>query len=151
MIHHILTKKAPEPVGPYSQAVKAGDYLFISGQLGTDPETGSFEESIGKQTKQAIKNLIAIVETAGGNLKSIVYVTVYLSDIPICGMPINHGRCVYVTVYLSDIRDFSEMNKVYAEFFENTRPARVTVESPHLPKNARVEISAIAYIPGDKK
>ncbi len=129
MIHHILTKKAPEPVGPYSQAVKAGDYLFISGQLGTDPETGSFEESIGKQTKQAIKNLIAIVETAGGNLKSIVY----------------------VTVYLSDIRDFSEMNKVYAEFFENTRPARVTVESPHLPKNARVEISAIAYIPRDEK
>ncbi len=129
MIKSIFTEKAPEPVGPYSQAVKAGDYLFLSGQLGINPQTGNIEDGIEKQTEQAIRNLIAIVETAGGTTENIVQ----------------------ITVYLQNIDEFPEMNRVYGKFFRNIRPARITVESPHLPKNARVEISAIAYIPGDKK
>ncbi len=120
----IYSKETPNPVGPYSQAVKAGNFIFVSGQLGIDPVTGELAQDIASQTERAIKNIEAILKVAGASLQDIVR----------------------VTVYLKDMDDFGEMNKVYEKYFGEIAPARVAVAVESLPKDARIEMDAIAYI-----
>ena len=119
----IHTDKAPAAIGPYSQGIAAGDFVFVSGQLPLDPETGSFPEGIAAQTRQSIRNLREILLAAGTDL----------------------DRVVKTTVFLFDMNDFGAMNAVYAELFgaENC-PARAAIEVRRLPKDALVEIEAIA-------
>lgn len=118
----ILSKKAPQPVGPYSQGIEAGGFLFVSGQLGIDPETGAkVEGGIEKETEQTLKNIQAILEEAGLKLKD----------------------AVKVTVYLRNISDFSKMNEVYSRFFTDNKPARACVEA-NLVKDFLVEIDCVA-------
>jgi 2-iminobutanoate/2-iminopropanoate deaminase len=120
----ICSEEAPAAIGPYSQAIKAGNFLFVSGQLPIDPATGQFAGGdISSQTKQGLKNLQAIVETAGMTVDDIIK----------------------VTVYLSDMNNFAAMNEVYATVFKAVYPARVAIEAARLPKDALVEIDAIAY------
>ncbi|HUS70461.1 MAG TPA: RidA family protein [Anaerolineae bacterium] len=119
----VATEKAPRAVGPYSQAVIAGGFVFTSGMLALDPQTGDVVgEDIGAQTRQALSNMQGILEAAGSSL----------------------DRVVKITVFLTDIGAFSQMNAVYAEFFPVDPPARSTVEVGPLPKGALIEIDAIA-------
>ncbi|MBE6945902.1 MAG: RidA family protein [Ruminococcaceae bacterium] len=119
----IQTPNAPAAIGPYSQAVRAGDLLFISGQLPIDPATGAFAgEDIATQTRQSLKNVQAILEAAGYTCADVVK----------------------TTVLLADMGDFAEMNQVYAQFFPESCPARAAFAVKTLPKNALVEIEAIA-------
>jgi 2-iminobutanoate/2-iminopropanoate deaminase len=123
MNNMISTEKAPAAIGPYSQAVEAGNMIFVSGQLPLDPETMVFvSEDIQEQTKQCLKNLTAILQSAGYEAKDIVK----------------------VTVFLKDMNDFARMNEVYATFFTDHKPARAAVEVARLPKDAQVEIEAVA-------
>ena len=117
------TDKAPAAIGPYSQAVEAGDMIFISGQLPLDPETMAFASGeIQEQTRQSLVNLKAILESAGYRMEQIIK----------------------TTVFIKDMNEFGEMNETYAEFFQEHKPARACVEVARLPKDARVEIEAIA-------
>ena len=119
----ISTKKAPGAIGPYSQAIQAGDFVYTSGQLGLDPATGTFPEgSIKEQTRQSLTNVAAILEEAGSSM----------------------AKVVKTTVFLADMNDFAEMNGVYAEFFSEPYPARSAVAVNTLPKNALVEIEVVA-------
>jgi 2-iminobutanoate/2-iminopropanoate deaminase len=119
----INTDKAPKPVGPYSQAISVGGFLFLSGQIPLIPKTGELVKgSVSEQTKQIISNLKSVLEEAGCSL----------------------GNVVKTTVFLKDLSDFEEMNRTYAECFGNTKPARTTVEVSRLPKDVSVEIEAIA-------
>lgn len=119
----IHTDKAPAAIGPYSQAVKTGSLLFVSGQLPLDPATGAFAgEDITSQTRQALKNVQAILEEAGYSLTDVVK----------------------ATVLLAEISDFAAMNAVYAEFFKTNCPARAAFAVKDLPKGALVEIEVIA-------
>ncbi len=121
----ISTKEAPAAVGPYAQAVRAGGFLFASGQIGLDPATGRMAEGgVEAETRRALRNLAAVLEAGGSGL----------------------GRVLRATVYLADMRDFAAMNGVYAEAFGEHRPARACVEVAALPKGARVEIDAIASV-----
>ncbi len=120
----ISTDKAPAAVGPYSQAVRAGDMLFISGQIPIDPATGRMVEGLEAQVTQVLENLKAIVEEAGGNMGSIVK----------------------VTVLLQSMDDFKAMNGIYAGYFESDPPARAAFEVGALPLGALVEIEAIALL-----
>jgi 2-iminobutanoate/2-iminopropanoate deaminase len=118
----VETGKAPSPIGPYSQAVIAGDYIFASGQTPLIPETGELiEGSIGEQTVQALRNLSVVLEAAGSNL----------------------GRVLKTTVYLADMNDFAAMNEAYARFFTDEPPARTTIQAARLPRDARVEIELV--------
>jgi len=124
----IFTDKAPAPVGPYSQGVVAGGWLFIAGQIPIDPSSGKFVEgSFEDKARRVLENIKAIVEAAGGTLRDVVKVTVYLRDISL----------------------FERFNKVYAEYFSDEPPARVVVEVSNLPKGADLEVEAIAYL-GEK-
>ena len=119
----VKTDKAPQAVGPYSQAVKVGNFLFISGQIAINPETGKLEgETVAEQTERVLKNIEAILREAGFSLKNMVK----------------------TTVYLKNMCDFADMNEVYAKFFGEHRPVRATVEVSNLPLGALVEIEAIA-------
>lgn len=119
----ISTPKAPAAIGPYSQAVKAGGMLYISGQLPIDPATGAFAAGdVSGQTRQSLENIGAILAEAG------------------CGF----GSIVKVTVLLADIGDFAAMNAVYAEYFTEACPARAAFAVKDLPKGALVEIEAVA-------
>ena len=121
----IGTEKAPAAVGPYSQAIRAGDLLFVSGQLGIDPGTGKLVDGgVEKQTEQALRNLVSIIEAAG-------------SDI---------GSVVKATVFLQNMSDFSTMNGVYGSFFESDPPARAAIEVAQLPLGGLVEIEAIVHL-----
>jgi len=120
----VLTAKAPAPVGPYSQAVRAGGLLFVAGQIPLDPATGAMPSGIAEQTRRVLLNVQAVLEAAGGSLADVVK----------------------TTVFLCDITEFPAMNEVYATFFAESPPARSTVGVSHLPKGARVEIEAIAVI-----
>jgi len=121
----IFTEKAPRPVGPYSQAIKADNFLFISGQIPIDPSTGKLVEgSFKDKVERVLDNVKDIVEAAGGTLDDIVK----------------------VTVYIKDITKFTEFNETYAEYFRARPPARVVVEVSNLPLNAELEVEAIAYI-----
>ncbi|MBC7910405.1 MAG: RidA family protein [Pyrinomonadaceae bacterium] len=119
----IKTERAPQAIGPYSQAVKAAGFVFASGQIPIDPETGEFVAGgVAEQTAQVLKNLSAVLEAAGTTLEQVVK----------------------TTVFLADMKDFAAMNEVYARFFTGNAPARATVEASALPRDARVEIEAIA-------
>ena len=121
----IATKNAPAAIGPYSQAVQAGNMLFASGQLGLDPATGQFPEGgVKEQTAQAFKNVKAILTEAGLTMDNVVK----------------------TTVFLADMGDFAAMNEVYAVQFEGTFPARSAVAAKTLPKNALVEVEVIAVL-----
>ena len=119
----IDTKNAPAAIGPYSQAIEAGNTLYISGQIPLDPITMEFvSEDVKEQTHQCLKNLMAIIEEAGLTLENVVK----------CG------------IFLKDMNDFAAVNEVYGEYFNTHKPARFCVEVARLPKDAKVEIDAIA-------
>ena len=119
----IATDRAPGAIGPYSQAVRAGNLVFASGQIPIDPATGQFVPGgIAEQTEQVLRNLTAVFEGAGLTLKQVIK----------------------TTVFLADMDDFTAMNEVYGRFFVERPPARATVEAARLPRDARVEIEAIA-------
>lgn len=120
----VCTSNAPAPVGPYSQAVKAGNTLYCSGQIPLIPATGIIPDGIEAQTRQVLENLKAVL-TAGG------------ADFP---------NVVKTTVFLKDMNDFPAMNAIYAEVFTNAPPARSTVQVSRLPKDVLVEIDAIAVL-----
>lgn len=121
----IATENAPGAIGPYSQAVRAGNMVFCSGQIPIDTATGEFvSDDVAEQTRQVLKNLSAVLEAAGTGLNNVVK----------------------TTVFLADMNDFAAMNEVYAEFFSENKPARATVEAARLPKDARVEIECIALV-----
>jgi len=121
----IQTDRAPAAIGPYSQGIGAGSLLFVSGQLGMDPESGELAGSdIETQARRALENILAIVRAGGGNLNQVVA----------------------VDVYLTDIGDFAVFNDIYQEYFAEHRPARAVVEVSALPKGACVEIKCIANL-----
>ena len=121
----IHTDKAPAAIGPYSQAIQIGQLLFTSGQVPIDPETGAIVEGgIQEQARQSLNNIKAILNAAGTNL----------------------GAVVKTTVFLQDMNDFAAMNEVYAQFFQEPYPARSAVQVGRLPKDALVEIEAIAQL-----
>lgn len=118
----IQTDLAPAAVGPYSQAIETNGFVFVSGQIGLNPETGDLCEGFHEQTRQVMRNLQAVLEAAGLTL----------------------DRVVKTTVYLVDLEEFSRFNEIYAKFFTNHRPARSTVQVARLPKGALIEIEAVA-------
>ena len=118
----IATKNAPQAIGPYSQAVQYGDFLFVSGQIAIDPQTGNIiEGDIEVQTEQVLKNIAAIIEAAGMSLQDVI-------------------KC---SCFLKDMNDFVRFNSVYENYFGESLPARETVEVSRLPKDVLVEVSAI--------
>lgn len=120
----IATEKAPAAVGPYSQAIQCGDFLFCSGQIGLEPATGEFVgPGLEEQTRRALANLAAVLAEAG----------------------LSPSHVVKTTVFLQDMGQFAAMNAIYAEFFGEHRPARSAVEASGLPKGAVFEIEAIAH------
>lgn len=121
----VATERAPRAIGPYSQAVRSGNFLFASGQIPIDPATGEFVAGgITEQTEQVMRNVSAILEAAGAGLQQVVK----------------------TTVFLADMDDFTAMNEVYGRFFCEDPPARATVQAARLPRDARVEIEAIAIL-----
>lgn len=121
----LSTPAAPAAIGPYSQAVRAGSLLFVSGQIALDPKTGAMVPGdVAAQTHQVFRNLSAILEAAGSSL----------------------DRVVRAGVYLADMNEFAAMNEVYATYFTPPAPARATIEAARLPKDARVEIDVVATI-----
>lgn len=123
MNQSIHTPNAPAAIGPYSQAVQAGNLVFVSGQLPIDPATGEFAgATIGEQTRQSLTNIRSILEAAGYTMNDVVK----------------------TTVLLADIGDFAPMNRVYAEFFTDNKPARAAFAVRDIPKGALVEIEAVA-------
>ncbi len=120
----IQTAKAPAAIGPYSQAIRVNGFVYTSGQLGLDPETGELKDGVQEQTHQAFKNIQAILEEEGLDLNHIVK----------------------TTVFLNDMNDFAAVNEVYATYFSGSFPARSAVEVARLPKDGLVEIEAIAVV-----
>ena len=121
----IETRRAPAPIGPYSQAITVGNLIFVSGQTPLDPQTGELVTgNIAEQTTQVIHNLQAIVEAAGSSL----------------------DRVLKTTVFLADMDDFAAMNEAYGRFFNQAPPARTTIQAARLPRDARVEIELIAVV-----
>jgi 2-iminobutanoate/2-iminopropanoate deaminase len=119
----VHTNQAPQAIGPYSQAIRAGAFIFCAGQTPIDPATGNLVEGgIEAQTRRVLQNLTAVVQAAGTSM----------------------DRVVKTTVFLLDMNEFQKMNAVYAEFFPTNPPARSTVQVARLPKDARVEIELIA-------
>ncbi len=119
----IATQNAPAAVGPYSQAVKAAPFLFVSGQLPIDPAIGKFAgQGIAEQTRQCLDNLKAVLEAAGSGLAQVVK----------------------ATVFIKDMNEFDAMNQVFRQYFAEKPPARACVEVARLPRDAKVEIEAIA-------
>ncbi|MDZ4833631.1 MAG: RidA family protein [Candidatus Melainabacteria bacterium] len=126
MLQTVQTDKAPKAIGPYSQAIKANGFVFVSGQIPIDPATSQLAQgSVAELTRQVMRNLTSILESAGSSLDNVVK----------------------TTIYLKDMSDFDEVNTTYAEFFPNHKPARATVEVARLPKDVKVEIDAIAVCP----
>lgn len=121
----ISTPDAPAAIGPYSQAVRAGDFVFCSSQLGLDPATGALREGVAAQTGQALDNLEAVLAAAGASFADVVK----------------------TTLYLADMADFATVNAIYGQRFTSAPPARATVQAV-LPKNGAVAIEMIAYVGG---
>ena len=121
----VKTTDAPAALGPYSQAIKAGGFVYVSGQVPIDPATGEFVAGgIAEQTDRVLKNVAAVLEAAGSSLNQVVK----------------------TTVFLADMNEFAAMNEVYAKFFTEAPPARATVQAARLPRDARVEIEAVALV-----
>jgi len=121
----VSTKAAPAAIGPYSQAIRAGEFLFVSGQIPLDPSTGRLVEGdVRAQARRVLENLAAIVAEAG----------------------VSFDRVVKTTVYLLDMNDFPALNEEYAKFFGTPAPARATVQVGRLPRDVRVEIDAIVHL-----
>ena len=121
----ILTDKAPKPIGPYSQAVQAGGFLFCSGQIPIDPQTGAISaQDVEGQTRQVMANIQAVLEAGG------------------C----NWGSVVKTTIFLQSMNDFARVNEIYAGYFKTDPPARSTVEVARLPKDVKVEIEVVAIV-----
>ena len=121
----ISTDSAPKAIGPYSQAIKANGFVFVSGQIALDPKTGEIVGTdVRQQTERVLENLKAILEASGA--------------------PLNHA--VKTTVYLKDMNDFAAMNEVYGRYFNAAPPARTTVQAARLPKDALVEIDVVAAL-----
>ena len=121
----IKTNEAPEPIGPYNQAIEAGEFIFLSGQIGIDVDTGELiNENIQAETNQVMRNIESVLKASNRNFDNVVK----------------------STIFLKDLNDFSIVNEVYSKYFKNKiSPARETVEVARLPKDANVEISVIAY------
>ena len=123
MRYPVESNEAPKAIGPYSQGIKAGGFVFVSGQVALDPKTGEMVGAdVAAQTERVLQNLQAIVEAAGSDL----------------------DRVVKTTVYLRSMNDFAAMNEVYKKYFKNDPPARATVAVAGLPKDALVEIDVVA-------
>ncbi len=122
----INSLNAPKAIGPYSHAVKVGNFVHSSGQLGLDPQTNELVEGIEAQTRQALQNQASVLEAAGTSLRNVVK----------------------TTVYLKDMGEFAKMNAVYGEFFPQDPPARSTIQAAALPKGGLVEIDCVAVIEG---
>lgn len=120
----VFTNKAPEAIGPYSQAIVAGDFLYASGQIGINPETGEVAEGIEAQTRQVMDNLKAVLAEANATFSQVVK----------------------FTIYLSSMDDFATVNEIYGNYLEKPYPARATVEVSRLPKDVLVEIDAVVYL-----
>jgi 2-iminobutanoate/2-iminopropanoate deaminase len=120
----ISTSNAPAAIGPYSQAIKAGQFLFASGQLGLDPASGNLVEGIEGQTRQALTNLQAVLDAAGSSVENVVK----------------------TTIFLADLAHFATVNGLYAEVFKHEPPARSTVQVAALPKGGLVEIEVVALL-----
>ena len=118
----IKTANAPEAIGPYSQAVKSGNFLFVSGQLPLNPATGKITGDIKEQTRQSLENLKAILQAASSSTSKVMK----------------------TTVFLKNLDDFTVMNEIYSEYFPKDAPARSTIEVSRIPRGALVEIEAIA-------
>ncbi len=122
----IHSQAAPEPIGPYSQAVRAGDFVFVSGQIALDPKTGELKmATLAEEVQWVLKNLCAVLDAAGATPKDVV-------------------KC---SIFLTDMALFAQVNTYYAQIFGESAPARETVAVRGLPKGVRVEISATAYLP----
>ena len=122
----IQTEEAPKAIGPYSQAIQAGSFLFLSGQIPIDPKTGELvKEDIRQQTQRVLENMRGVLESQ--NLK--------MDDV------------VKVTIFLKDMGNFSQVNEVYSTYFSSSPPARSTVEVARLPRDADIEIEAVAFTP----
>ena len=121
----VQTDSAPAAIGPYSQAIRANGFVYVSGQIPIQPETGQFVAGgIAEQTEQVLKNLKALLEASGSSLAQVVK----------------------TTVFLVDMKEFAAMNEVYGKYFSDTPPARATVAAAGLPRDARVEIEAVALV-----
>ena len=121
----ILTPNAPQPIGPYSQAIREGDLLFCSGQIPLDPKTGAMKNSsVEEEAEQALINLGEVLRAGGSNISGVIK----------------------TTIFLTDMNDFAKVNEVYASAFGDAKPARSTVAVSALPKGARVEIECIARV-----
>jgi 2-iminobutanoate/2-iminopropanoate deaminase len=121
----IYTEKAPKPIGPYSQAIKSSNMIFVSGQIPIDPKTNEVVKGgIKEQTKKVIENIKAILESSRASLENITM----------------------TFIYLKDMKDFSDFNEIYQEYFNVKPPARVTVEVSRLPRDVLIEIACIAMI-----
>src|SRR5699024_9094756 len=120
----VFTEDAPAAIGPYSQAMVAGDFVFASGAIGVDPKTGDIADDVTGQTKQVMKNLKAVLAEAGTDFSKVVK----------------------FTIYLNSMDDIATVNEVYGAYLEKPYPARATVEVARLPKDLLVEIDAIAYL-----
>jgi 2-iminobutanoate/2-iminopropanoate deaminase len=118
----VVTPKAPRPVGPYSQAIEAGDLIFLSGQIGLNPQTNQLADGLAAQTRQVLENLTGVLQTVGLDLSAVAK----------------------TTIFLTDMADFKEVNQIYAGYFPSTPPARSTVAVKALPLGALVEIEAVA-------
>jgi 2-iminobutanoate/2-iminopropanoate deaminase len=126
MIERILSPEAPQPRGPYSHAVRAGDFIYVSGQVAINPKTNQFEPgTVADETRRTIENIRAILQAAGADLEDVV-------------------KC---SVFLADIRDFAAMNEVYAQFFGEAKPARTTVQATLPAPGMKVEIDCVACKP----
>ena len=121
----VSTSAAPAAIGPYSQAIKAGDFLFASGQIPLDPATGTLVSGgIAEQTHRVLKNLAGVLAAAG----------------------IGFDKVVKTNVYLADMADFAAMNEIYATYFPQPAPARATIQAARLPRDVKVEIDLVAYL-----
>ncbi|MGF7058155.1 RidA family protein [Brassicibacter mesophilus] len=123
-IKAINSSKAPAAIGPYSHSVLAGNLLFVSGQLPIDPTNGEMPQDVQQQTKQSLENCKAILEEAGATLNDVVK----------------------ATIFIKDMNQFGKINEVYAEYFNEHKPARACVEVARLPKDALVEIEMIVFV-----
>ena len=120
----IQTQHAPVAIGPYSQAIRAGNFLFASGQLGLDPQSGKLQEGVEAQARQALTNIQAVLQSAGSSI----------------------DRVVKTTIFLADMNDFAKVNAIYGDVFQQEPPARSTVQVAALPLGGLVEVEVIALV-----